>query len=157
MCADYLYLKKLHGDILGPAELSRTGVLPEADQQVLDLLSIQSCHRQWLKLNVDYILQTKSICSFQFQFHSVSLLIIKIWRHTPCSRRKNRVSANNRWELQQLTCDQPMGVQQSRTGSHQHITTLWPEKYFCRVQYTYLKIFKLWIFLCLVTFVDMEL
>ena len=49
MFADYLYLKKLLGEILGPAELSGTaspGVLPEADQQVLDLLSVQTCHRQ---------------------------------------------------------------------------------------------------------------
>ena len=48
MCADYLYLKKLLGDFLDPAELSGTaspGVLPEADQQVLDLLSVQTCHR----------------------------------------------------------------------------------------------------------------
>ena len=60
MCADYLYLKKLLGDILDPAELSGTaspGVLLEADQLVLDLLSVQTCHLNFLKLSVNLILQ----------------------------------------------------------------------------------------------------
>ena len=60
MCAGYLYLKKLLGDILDPAELSGTaspGVLPEADQLLLYLLSVQSCHCHWLRLSVNLILQ----------------------------------------------------------------------------------------------------
>ena len=48
---EYPYLEKLLSEILDPAELPGTagpGVLLEADQLVLDLLSVQTCHPHWL-------------------------------------------------------------------------------------------------------------